>query len=78
MAAQARAGRLVDAKNVRAALVAGGEVTWEGGSTVDELRVGRTTVTAGDEQGESVELALIGGEDELGQAAQPARSSAPA
>ena len=71
VAAQARAGRLVDAKAVRAALVGGGTVTWEGGSTVDELRVGRTKVTAADEQGETVELALIGGEDEQGQAAQP-------
>jgi hypothetical protein len=71
VAAQARAGRLVDAKAVKAALVAGGTVTWEGGSTVDELRVGRAEVSAGGEQGETVELALIGGEDEQGQAAQP-------
>ena len=71
VAAQARAGRLVDAKSVRAARVAGGTVTWEGGSTVDELRLDRARVSAAGDEGEVVELALIGGEDEQGQDAQP-------
>ena len=68
---QARAGRLVDAKNVRAADVAGGRATWELGSTVDELRMDRYTSTAGTETGDIIGLTLIGSEDQGEQATQP-------
>lgn len=67
VAEQASQGRLVDRKNVRAAAVAGGEVTWESGSRVDELRLDRHVVGEGTpDAGEIVELAVIGAEEETG------------
>lgn len=72
VAEQAQQGRLVDSKNVRSAVVGGGQVTWEAGSVVDELRVDRYKL--GDQPSDEagiVELALIGAEESDAPQAQP-------
>jgi hypothetical protein len=72
VAKQATEGRFLDVKNVYAASVGGGTVTWESGSGVDEVRLERwaeSGSTAGPD-GDIVRLAVIGSEDES-QVTQP-------
>ena len=68
VAAQARAGRLVDAKLVRAAAFDDSALTWELGSTVTEARFDRSVSTdvvpgSGATSGEILELDFEAGED---------------
>jgi hypothetical protein len=72
VAGQAREGRLVDAKNVRSAAVAGGLVTWERGSKVDELRSDRRTSAEESGTSEALGLTLIGSEDQADRFVPPA------
>lgn len=56
---QARSGRLLDRKNVHAAAALGGEVTWESGSVVEEIRVDKGFVTGKKGRAETMDLGLV-------------------
>ncbi len=65
VAAEAKRGRFIDAKSVRAAAVRGGEVTWERGSVIDELRLDRyEIINETGQRGELLELALLSAEED--------------
>jgi hypothetical protein len=68
--AQAASGRLLDAKNVVAAVFGDAQATWEAGSQVTELRIDRALsrnvkpeFAAPGAQGEILELTMLSGED---------------
>jgi hypothetical protein len=70
VAAQARTGRLVDAKNVRSAVFDEAELSWEAGSAVQRARFNlavstdvRPEARGSATQGEILELDFVGGED---------------
>lgn len=77
VAAQARAGRLVDAKNVHAAILGSGVLTWETGAVPQDARFNRAISSdvrpeyAGTE-GEVLELAYEAAEDPTAKALLPA------
>ena len=65
VASQAREGRLVDSKNVKAAAFDNATLTWETGSFVDEARYAKSKTKAKDgaTEDEVLELAFISAED---------------
>jgi len=65
---QARSGRLVDARNVHAAVLSDGKAaaTWERGTQVDELRLGRLTTDPTSAVSDVLELAMLTSEDPEG------------
>ena len=64
VAAQARSGRLVDSKAVRAAPVGGGSLTWEAGTVINEARLYRSAAAGSSSRpGDVLELAFLSGED---------------
>lgn len=76
---QARSGRLLDAKGVRVAVLRGGKAaaTWEAGTRVDELRLGRLTTDPTQDEGSDVlELAMLTSEEPAETAVAPGAQGA--